>query len=521
MQQAAFATLPSTDPNGGSATYALSLADAAALGLGSGSPGLAGYVGLSNSYEFGWTQPNSDPSGFDAVGAIEHEISEDMGRVDLNGNDSFDTGPAYTLMDFFHYSAQGGNANAAYGSPVGQLEQPFVSGYNANTQTYFSYDGQTVTLAYDQPQFVAEGNDVADWASTVPDDSYGYASYGATELVSTTDLEEMNVLGWDIACFLPGTQIATPAGEVAVERLAVGDMVVTCRHEVKPITWIGRGKGVAISGRRTAMTPIIVKKGALADNVPNRDLRITKGHCLYIDSVLVPAEYLVNHRSILWDDTTREVKVYHIELDSHDLLLANGAAVESYRDDGNRWMFLNHNGNWDQPEKPSCAPVLTGGPIVDAIWRRLLDRSGPRPGLPLTEDPDLHLIVDGKRLEPALCSGTSRIFRLAEKPAEVRIASRAASPQELGLTRDSRCLGVAVRQIMVAQAARLRATEAADDRLVDGFHEFEEVDGIRWTDGDALIPVDLFDGFTGPLELTLRLGGSNIYIDDSRKRQAA
>ena len=31
--------------------------------------------------------------------------------------------------------------------------------------------------------------------------------------------------------------------------------------------------------------------------------------------------------------------------------------------------------------------MLTGGAMVDAVWRRLLDRAGPRPGLPLTDDP--------------------------------------------------------------------------------------------------------------------------------------
>ena len=50
------------------------------------------------------------------------------------------------------------------------------------------------------------------------------------------------------------------------------------------------------------------------------------------------------------------------------MLLANGAPVESYRDDGNRWLFQNTNTGWDLPPKPPCAPVLTGGPTVDAVW---------------------------------------------------------------------------------------------------------------------------------------------------------
>ena len=73
---------------------------------------------------------------------------------------------------------------------------------------------------------------------------------------------------------------------------------------------------LATRGRRTAATPVIVRKGALADNVPNRDLRVTKGHALYLDDVLIPVEFLVNHRSILWDDRAQEVTIYHVELES-------------------------------------------------------------------------------------------------------------------------------------------------------------------------------------------------------------
>jgi len=124
---------------------------------------------------------------------------------------------------------------------------------------------------------------------------------------------------------------------------------------------------------------VIVQKGALARNVPNRDLRITKGHALYLDDVLIPVEFLDNHRSIIWDDHAREVEVYHIELADHDVLLANGAPAESYRDDGNRSLFGNSSSRSLQTPAPPCAPVLTGGPIVDAVWQRILSGlvSGP------------------------------------------------------------------------------------------------------------------------------------------------
>jgi uncharacterized repeat protein (TIGR03803 family) len=84
-----------------------------------------------------------------------------------------------------------------------------------------------------------------------------------------------------VICFLPGTLIATPGGELAVEHLSTGDLVVTRSGSLRRVVWIGNGRVLATPSRRTAATPVIVRKGALADNVPHRDLRVTKGHCLY------------------------------------------------------------------------------------------------------------------------------------------------------------------------------------------------------------------------------------------------
>ena len=66
-------------------------------------------------------------------------------------------------------------------------------------------------------------------------------------------------------------------------------------------------------------------------------------------------------------DHAREVEPYHIELESHDILAANGAPAESYRDDGNRWLFHNANERWFAEPEPPCVPVATGGPLLDAV----------------------------------------------------------------------------------------------------------------------------------------------------------
>ena len=215
--------------------------------------------------------------------------------------------------------------------------------------------------------------------------------------------------------------------------------------------------------------------------------------------------------------------MFHLELDAHDVLIANGAPSESYRDDGNRWLFQNANAGWDQPPKAACAPVLTGGAQVDTIWQRVLDRAGPRPGLPLTADPDLHLLVDGVRVDAAEQQGSVRVFRLTKRPASVHIASREAIPAELGLARDARSLGVALRRIAVRQGTKFVTLKAGDARLTDGFHAHEPAKNLRWTNGYAALPAELFARFKGGVEVVLDVAETTRYPNDGTRsaRRAA
>jgi hypothetical protein len=151
-------------------------------------------------------------------------------------------------------------------------------------------------------------------------------------------------------------------------------------------------------------------------------------------------------------------------------------------------------------------PVLTGGPLVDAIWRRLLDRAGPRPAVPTTDDPDLHLLVDGRRVDVASCSDVWHVYRAHRLPHR-RAAGDGASARSTMPRR-----GAAADH--GNEGAQIRTIEAADALLSDGFHEYESDNDIRWTDGDAGAPAGLFEGFAGPLEIAVRLGGRTWCLDE-------
>jgi hypothetical protein len=306
-------------------------------------------------------------------------------------------------------------------------------------------------------------------------------------------------------CFLPGTLILTPTGEIPVEDLRVGDSVTTLDGKSRPIRWIGHGRLLAPAGRRSPATPVLIRRSALADNVPHRDLYVTKGHALYLNGVLIPAEFLVNHRSILWDDRGQEVRFYHIELDGHEILRANGAPAESYRDEANRWMFANANPAWDQPGVAPFAPVLTGGPRVDEVWRHMVDRSGINLNPPTTNDPDLHLLIDGVRVDGCHLTHNIISFAIPAHASRIVIASRAAAPDMLGTFRDPRRLGVAISRIVIWQDAAPLIIDADDEALTHGFHNYEPAEGCRWTNGHGLLPPMSLPHASKPRELHLTI----------------
>ena len=74
---------------------------------------------------------------------------------------------------------------------------------------------------------------------------------------------------------------------------------------------------------------------------------------------------------------------------------------------------------------------------------------GHAPACRMTDEPDLHLLVDGQRVDARSRPDGAFVFRLPKRPAAVRIVSRAAVPAELGMARDPRCLGVALRSVML------------------------------------------------------------------------
>lgn len=194
-----------------------------------------------------------------------------------------------------------------------------------------------------------------------------------------------------IACYVTGTLIRTVSGDVAVEALAIGDRVVTASGAPRPIKWIGRR---SYAGRFAAanpdVLPITFRVGSLGESMPSRDLSVSPKHAMLLDSALIAAELLVNGVSVVRAESVDEVTYWHVELDSHDVLLAENAPSESFVDDDSRAMF--HNAAEFAALYPEdaaieaayCAPRVTDGYRLDAIRRRIDGLAG----LPTAGDDD-------------------------------------------------------------------------------------------------------------------------------------
>lgn len=147
-------------------------------------------------------------------------------------------------------------------------------------------------------------------------------------------------------CFGRGTLILTPQGEVPVEDLSIGDLVVTANGEL-PVKWIGRKafkKNAEVSWHSSVL-PVRVSAFAIDDQTPRRDLYLSQEHSLLIDGVLMPVKYLVNGHSITVDHEagrSEAIEYFSVELDTHQMIFAEGMATETFRYTGNDHQIL-----WD------------------------------------------------------------------------------------------------------------------------------------------------------------------------------
>ena len=143
-----------------------------------------------------------------------------------------------------------------------------------------------------------------------------------------------------IACFRAGTRILTDKGEISVERFRPGMNVISILNQrVLPVRWIGcTAIDCSQLPYRTEPWPVCVRAGSIGAGVPHRNLWLSPDHSVFVDGWLIPVRYLINGASII-PVACRAVEYFHVELETHGVLLAEGLLTESYLETGNRAAF--------------------------------------------------------------------------------------------------------------------------------------------------------------------------------------
>ncbi|MGI3185280.1 Hint domain-containing protein [Nioella aestuarii] len=261
--------------------------------------------------------PTSIPTGYLFFAATEDGSSMTPSGTFTHINNSFN-------LELF----DDGDGNADTGTDYFINSTIPYSGYTIeiNGQDYAVFGPNTVGNVY-VPYFA-------------PDDLSTLNGQTVTQTITQTG-ENASVLN---VCFAAGTQISTPEGARAVETLCIGDFVRTASGRDVPIKWLGRQTVRTRFGAAERLMPVRFAAGSLSQGVPACDLTVTADHGMLVDGVICHAGALVNGTTITrvpLAEMGEAFTVYHIETDGHEIILANGAATETFIDNVSRRVFDN------------------------------------------------------------------------------------------------------------------------------------------------------------------------------------
>ncbi len=285
-------------------------------------------------------------STINAGGHVIIDGSESAGTVwNINGG-TFSSGVAYQ-NGVFNFSGTGGVLdlpdNALYNS-----NNITVTGFNAGDTlilgTITGTDTVTAALVNGHTfELLQDGKVVAQI------DNFTMAPGATLSSTAGTIVNGHYVVNY---CFCAGTHLATEDGEILVQDVVPGTILKTASGAVLPVRWVGWSEVDLRFADPLKALPIRICAGALAEGVPARDLLVSPDHAVFLGGILVQAGALVNGVSILREEAMRRrFRYYHVELATHELLLAENCPAESFVDNVDRMYFHN----WDERTAPDEA----------------------------------------------------------------------------------------------------------------------------------------------------------------------
>jgi autotransporter passenger strand-loop-strand repeat protein len=303
-------------------------------------------------------------------------------------------------------------------SSVPYGDQSAISGFGAGDVVSVSAVGSGATLA----SVISNGNSYETISGSSGSETFIFSGTYAPDYFALTQNTATGAELTAATCYAAGTRIRAESGdETPVEALRIGDRLLTKSGVAQTIKWIGWRSydGKFIAGRHL-MLPVRIKAGAIADNVPARDLYVSPGHAIDIAGALVPAWRLINGVSVTQAPEVDHITYFHIELTQHEVIFAENCPAESFVDDGCRGQFHNaasFAASYPDHEPPVPMPRTESGDRLDAVRRRIAARAGV--ALPVPKNGPLRGFVD--QAGPDCVSGWAQDCEAPEAPVSLDV----------------------------------------------------------------------------------------------------
>lgn len=252
--------------------------------------------------------------------------------VGNTGNDSLEGGTGTDSL----YGGTGNDLFTIHDGDVNDtLSAEFVDGGGTG--------GELITTDFDTLDISEYGwaRVVISYSSTDPLDLSGtitiYTDATKTVILGTIQFDEIENI---IPCFTPGTMILTDRGDVAVEALVAGDLVMTRDHGLQPLRWVGRRELSYLDLLANPdLQPVRIGQGALG---ADRTMLVSAQHRVLIEGagaemlfgeaeVLVAAKHLVGLADVTRALPSEGVTYLHLLFDRHEIVHSDGIWTESFQ----------------------------------------------------------------------------------------------------------------------------------------------------------------------------------------------
>ena len=171
-------SVSAADPTGGAGTWWVSRAEAKAIGLIGDDLSNDGKTTFGAGNPFTFSGPILAGT-YDFQGVAAHEISEVLGRLGISGGTVGTFANSYSAVDLFSYTGAG---TRGLGNGAG-------NNFSIN-------NGTTLLKLYNNA--ASNGLDSRDWAPGSNDSFNQFSGSGVVNAVSAVDLQEMDVIGYDL-----------------------------------------------------------------------------------------------------------------------------------------------------------------------------------------------------------------------------------------------------------------------------------------------------------------------------------